>query len=96
MLRIALHVDYDDGSSVDVVASALDIVNFERKFDKSVTVFATDVRVEYLLDLAYSACSRKKLTTLSFEDWADQISAITFGDESDADVVPLESTAHTG
>ena len=40
MLRLALHVDYDDGSSADVIASALDIVNFERKFNKSITVFA--------------------------------------------------------
>ena len=60
MLRLALHVDYDDGSSADVIASALDIVNFERKFNKSITVFAEEVRVEYLLELAYSALTRKK------------------------------------
>ena len=47
MLRLALHVDYDNGTSADVIASALDIVNFERKFNKSITVFAEEVRVEY-------------------------------------------------
>jgi hypothetical protein len=96
MLRLALHVDYDDKSGVDVIASALDIVNFERKFDKSITVFASEVRVEYLLELAFSALARKKLTTLSFDEWADTVSGITFGNESDADVVPLESKAPTG
>ena len=96
MLRLALHVDYDDGSGVDVIASALDIVNFERKFDKSITVFADQVRVEYLLELAYSAMSRKKLTTLSFDDWADTISGITFGNEADTEIVPLESNLPTG
>ena len=96
MLRLALHVDYDDGSGVDVIASALDIVNFERKFDKSIKVFADQVRVEYLLELAYSAMSRKKLTTLSFDDWADTISGITFGNEADTEIVPLEKTPPTG
>lgn len=96
MLRLALHVDYDDGSSADVIASALDIVNFERKFNKSITVFADEVRVEYLLELAYSALTRKKLTTLSFDDWADTISGITFGNEEDAEIVPLEKTPPTG
>ena len=96
MLRLALHVDYDDGTGADVIASALDIVNFERKFDKSITVFADQVRVEYLLELAYSALSRKKLTTLSFDDWADTISGITFGNEEDTEIVPLEKTPPTG
>jgi hypothetical protein len=96
MLRLALHVDYDDGTGADVIASALDIVNFERKFDKSITVFADQVRVEYLLELAYSALSRKKLTTLSFDDWADTISGITFGNEADTEIVPLEKTPPTG
>lgn len=96
MLRLALHVDYDDGSGADVIASALDIVNFERKFDKPITVFADQVRVEYLLELAYSALSRKKLTTLSFDDWADTISGITFGNEADTEIVPLESNPPTG
>mgnify|MGYP007100081829 FL=1 len=88
MLRLALHVDYDDGSSADVIASALDIVNFERKFNKSITVFAEEVRVEYLLELAYSALTRKKLVTQSFDDWADTISGITFGNEEDAEIEP--------
>ena len=96
MLRLALHVDYDNGASADVVASALDIINFERKFDKSVTVFASEVRVEYLLELAFSALTRKKLTDLSFDDWADTVSGITFGNEEDAEIVPLEKTPAIG
>jgi hypothetical protein len=96
MLRLALHVDYDDGSSADVIASALDIVNFERKFNKPITVFADEVRVEYLLELAFSALQRKKLTTLEFDEWADTISGITFGNEDDTEIVPLESNPPTG
>lgn len=96
MLRLALHVDYDDGSSADVIASALDIVNFERKFNKPITVFADEVRVEYLLELAFSALRRKKLTTLEFDEWADTISGITFGNEDDTEIVPLENNQPTG
>ena len=96
MLRLALHVDYDNGTSADVIASALDIVNFERKFNKSITVFAEEVRVEYLLELAYSAMVRKKLTELPFDDWADTISGITFGNEEDTEIVPLEKNQPTG
>jgi len=96
MLRLALHVDYDGGSSADVIASALDIVNFERKFNKPITVFAEEVRVEYLLELAYSALTRKKLTTLEFDEWADTITGITFGSEEDTEIVPLEKIQPTG
>lgn len=96
MLRLALHVDYDDGSSADVIASALDIVNFERKFNKPITVFADEVRVEYLLELAFSALRRKKLTTLEFDEWADTISGITFGNEDDTEIVPLGNSQPTG
>jgi len=96
MLRLALHVDYDGGSSADVIASALDIVNFERKFNKPITVFADEVRVEYLLELAYSALKRKKLVTIEFDEWADTISGITFGNEEDAEIVPLEINQPTG
>lgn len=96
MLRLALHVDYDDGSSADVIASALDIVNFERKFNKSITVFADEVRVEYLLELAYSALARRKLTSISFDEWADTISGITFGNEEEIAIVPLEKIQPIG
>ena len=96
MLRLALHVDYDGGSSADVIASALDIVNFERKFNKPITVFSEEVRVEYLLELAYSALKRKKLVTVDFDEWADTITGITFGNEEDTEIVPLESSQPTG
>ena len=96
MLRLALHVDYDGGSSADVIASALDIVNFERKFNKPITVFAEEVRVEYLLELAYSALKRKNLVTIDFDEWADTITGITFGNEEDTEIVPLEISQPIG
>lgn len=96
MMRIALNVEYADGSGADVVASAPDLIAFERHFDKSMMVFANDVRIEYLLWLAWHALTRKKLVTDDFDTWTDRVDGIMAGDEEKAEIVPLEMTQPIG
>jgi len=96
MMRLPLHVGYEDGSGVDVVASASDLIAFERKFDMAMSAFGDSVRIEWMLWLAWSTLTRKKLVTVEFDSWCDTVDDITFGDSSEAEIPPLESSQPTG
>lgn len=96
MMRLPLHVQYEDGSGVDVVASAPDLIAFERHFDKSMAVFSEQVRIEYMLWLTWTALKRKSLVTADFDPWSETVAAIEFGDTLEADLAPLESTQPIG
>ena len=94
MLRVALHIEYADGSAVDVATTAADLMAFETKFDKSFTVFADNLRLTYLMWLAWHVVKREEKTSLDFDPWADTVASVRIGDSED--VVPLESKAPTG
>ena len=94
MMRVPLHITYDDGSGVDVDATAPDLIAFERKFDKPFSIFANEMRLEYLLWLAWSTCRRKNNLADEFDPWCEKIDTVVVGDVSDP--VPLESPAPTG
>ncbi len=96
MMRLPLHVQYEDGSGVDVVASAPDLIAFERHFDKSMAVFSEQVRIEYMLWLTWTALKRKNLISVDFDPWSETVAAIEFGDTLEADLAPLESTQPIG
>ena len=55
MLRVALQIEYADGSAVDVAATAADLMAFETNFDKPFTVFARRAAPD-LFDVAGVAC----------------------------------------
>lgn len=94
MMRVALHVEYSDGSGVDVDATAPDLIAFERNFDKPFSAFVESVRLEYLLWLAWYAIKRRNKTELDFDPWSETVDSIVIGDT--ADPVPLESKAPIG
>ena len=94
MMKVALKVQYDDGSGVDVDATAPDLIAFERNFDKPFTVFADSLRLEYLVWLAWHTLKRQGKTSLEFDPWVDTVGGISLGEA--VDPVPLESQAPTG
>ena len=94
MMNIKMHVAYEDGSGVDVDTSMPDFIAFERKFDKPVQAFASDVRIEYMCFLAWNNLRRRKKTELEFDDWLDTVAEIKVGEEED--IVPLETSQPTG
>ena len=96
MMRLPLHVKYEDGTGADVVASAPDLIAFERHFDKSMSVFSEQVRIEYMLWLTWTALKRKNIVSIDFDPWCDLVDSIEFGDLGESEVVPLESTQPTG
>lgn len=94
MMNIKMHVTYADESGVDVEASMPDFIAFERKYDKPVQAFASDVRIEYMCFLAWNNLQRRKKTGLEFDEWLDTVEEIKVGEEED--LVPLETDQPTG
>lgn len=94
MMNIKMHVGYEDGSGVEVNASMPDFIAFERKYDKPVQAFASDVRIEYMCYLAWHNLHRRKAVELEFDDWLNTVSELTVGDEDD--IPPLENSQPTG
>lgn len=95
-MRLPLHVDYEDGSGVDVVASAPDLIAFERQFDMPMSAFGDRVRVEWMLWIAWTSLHRRKLVLVEFDSWCDLVDGITFGDAAEAEISPLEITQPIG
>lgn len=96
MMRIALKVEYVDGSGAEVMASAPDLIAFERHYDKPMMVFAEDVRIEYLFWLAWTALHRRKVISEDFDTWIERVDEVTAGNADDAEIVPLETSQPTG
>ena len=94
MLRVALHIEYADGSAVDAVATAADQMAFEEHFDKPITVISNEFRVTYLLWLAWHVIKRTGKTSDDCNKWAEDVASVSIGDADD--VVPLESKAPIG
>ena len=94
MMNIKMHVAYEDGSGVDVSTSMPDFIAFERKYDKAVSSFASEPRIEYMAFLAWHNLHRSKRTQLEFDAWLDTLAELTIGEEEE--IVPLETGQLTG
>lgn len=81
-MRINLHVQFEDGTSKDILCNAADLVAFENKFDVSVSTLGQQSKLGHLLFLAWHSEFRTKGTTESYETWLEAVSSV--GD-SDAD-----------
>lgn len=89
MMQVALHVSYSDGSGVDVTATAPDLIAFERHFDKPFTVFGTEMRLEFILWLAWRSLSRQGKTGLEFDPWMETVESV--GLQETTEPPPLEN-----
>ena len=95
MMRLALHVDYVDGSGADIDATAPDLIEFERKYDRAFVTIGDQTRLEWILYLCWYNLQRKKITALEFEAWCETVAGVNFRDPGDAPI-PLESDPRTG
>jgi hypothetical protein len=75
-LKINLRIEFVSGEEKEVSCSAADIVKFETKYDLSVAVLESNVKLTYLLFLAWSAEVRTKSTTKEFDVWVDDVASI--------------------
>lgn len=94
MMKINLEVKHLDGSGTAVTASVPDFIAFERKFDRPISSFANDPRIEYMCFLTWHAAKRQGMTQQEFDPWLDTVAELLVSDEDD--IVPLESSQPTG
>jgi hypothetical protein len=76
-MRITLRVDLVDGSKQDVICSAIDLVAFEDKYQRSVARLEHEMRLTDLLFIAWHSLHRQKQTGKDFDNWLDDIEGVT-------------------
>jgi hypothetical protein len=80
-MRMNLLVNYADGKSQEVTASAADLVKFEREFDMSISKLGVDMKFTHLLFLAHSSLFRQSETKLDFDTWLDSVESVGAADK---------------
>jgi len=80
-MRIYLEVEYFGGEKVEAVASAIDLMRFEEKFELSIVRLDKEIKLSHLLFLAWTSLSRQKQVKLSFEDWAETVESFGLSDK---------------
>ena len=75
-MRISLHIEYEDGTSRDVVCNAADLVAFEDKYNVSVVNLGAEPRIGWLLYLAWHAERRVKNTKDDFDKWCETVAGV--------------------
>ena len=75
-MKINLRIEFVSGEEKEITCSAADIVRFESKFDLSVAVLESNVKLTHLLFLAWSSEVRSKSTTKEFDVWIDDVASI--------------------
>lgn len=93
-MKITLRVTYNDGSAVDTDATTADLVAFEEHFSRSIARLEVELRLTDVCWLAWRSVSRQGKTAASFDAWLETVEGVELVD-SEADPVPLESTAST-
>ena len=81
-MKIALKVEYLDGTVEPVEAVFADFVGFERTWQRSVVRLETEMRLTDLAWLAWSALTHRQKTKLKFDpDWIATVAQVTPADD---------------
>lgn len=85
-MKIALKVEYLDGTIEPVEAVFADFVGFERTWQRSVVRLETEMRLTDLAWLAWSALTHRQKTKLKFDpDWIATVAQVTPADLDEGD-----------
>ena len=82
-MKINLRVKYFTGEPKEVTCSASDLVKFEDKFNISVSRIEQDLKITYLLFLAWASEFRTKATGLEFDAWVDTVESVGASEAAD-------------
>ncbi len=77
MNQLNLRIELSDGTVLDVLSSASDLVKWEAHFNLGIDKLE---KVTHLLYLAWLAVLRLKKTTDEFEVWIDQVAKVEVAD----------------
>lgn len=80
MNPINLRITLNDGTTRDVTCVVVDVMKFEEHFDKSVSDFQRNIKLSWLIYLAWVAEKRTGVTALEFEPYAETIAGIEVPD----------------
>jgi hypothetical protein len=93
-MQLRMNIIREDGSSVEAVASTLDLVRWEERSNRSIASLFEDRKLGDITWLAWQALARKGQTDLGYDEWLDTVQTIELG--GDDEPAPLESSASTG
>jgi hypothetical protein len=77
MNQLNLRIELTDGTVIDVLSSASDLVKWEAHFNLGIDKLE---KVTHLLYLAWLAVLRLKKTTDEFDTWIDQVAKVEVAD----------------
>lgn len=80
MNPINLRITFSDGTTREAVCTIADFLKFEERFDKSVSDFGKNVKLTWMVFLAWAAETRTKATSLEFEAYTETITEIEVSD----------------
>lgn len=80
-MKINLQIQFEDGTSRDIVCSAADLVAFENHYNISIAKLAEDTRIGWLLFLAWHSEKRTGATKDAFEKWVESVVTVGETDE---------------
>lgn len=81
-MKINLRIEFTDGKSKEITASAADLVAFEEKYDVSISAIGQETKITHLLFLAWHSEKRRGETKEEFDTWLQSVESIG-GSESD-------------
>ena len=77
MNQLTLRIELTDGTVIEVLSSASDLVKWEAYFNIGIDKLE---KVTHLLYLAWLAVLRLKKTTQEFDVWIDQVAKVEVAD----------------
>lgn len=80
MNPISLKVVFVDGTEMDVLTTAADLIAFEERFDMSIAQLEKNLRMTHLFFIAWNALKRVGETKDVFEKWIDVVQMVTVTD----------------
>jgi hypothetical protein len=83
MNQLSLRIELTDGTVIEVLSSASDLVKWEDHFNIGIDKLE---KVTHLLYLAWVAVLRLKKTTQEFDLWIDQVAKVEVADPKDSTV----------
>lgn len=75
-MQINLRVQFEDESSKDLTAKAVDIVAFEERFDLSVANLEKQMKMTHLFFLGWHVDQRTGGTKETFEKWLEAVETV--------------------
>jgi hypothetical protein len=77
MNQLSLRIELTDGTVIEVLSSASDLVKWEAHFNLGIDKLE---KVTHLLYLSWLAVSRLKKTTDEFDTWIDSVAKVEVAD----------------